>query len=193
MQGEPGWAFSRSDTICLMFDEEALAAVTVGWGGLQRKQKGQVGAYGNSVGRRWWCLGEGCGWKIYIKTWQRFKPLDQDRLYRIYPKEIIRYTQRYTHKYNTLFGLPRWRCVNHLPANAGDDEGDASSILGSERSPGGGNSNPAPVFFPGKFHGQRSLVGYSPWSHKELDTTEHAGTCNTFITALVRKTKKKRK
>ena len=23
-----------------------------------------------------------------------------------------------------------------------------------------------------KFHGQRSLVGYSPWSHKESDTTE---------------------
>ena len=29
----------------------------------------------------------------------------------------------------------------------------------------------APVFLPGKFHGQRSLVGYSPWGHKELDTT----------------------
>ena len=25
---------------------------------------------------------------------------------------------------------------------------------------------------PGKFHGQRSLVGYSPWDHKDLDTTE---------------------
>ena len=24
-----------------------------------------------------------------------------------------------------------------------------------------------PVFLPGKFHGQRSLAGYSPWSHKE--------------------------
>ena len=28
-----------------------------------------------------------------------------------------------------------------------------------------------PVFFPGKFHGQRSLVGYSPWDRKESDTT----------------------
>ena len=28
------------------------------------------------------------------------------------------------------------------------------------------------VFLPGKFHGQRSLAGYSPWSHKELDVTE---------------------
>jgi len=31
---------------------------------------------------------------------------------------------------------------------------------------------PTPVLLPGKFHGQRSLVGYSPWGHKELDTTE---------------------
>ena len=33
---------------------------------------------------------------------------------------------------------------------------------------------PTPVFLPGEFHGQRSLVGYSPWGHKESDTTEHA-------------------
>ena len=25
---------------------------------------------------------------------------------------------------------------------------------------------------PGKFHGQRSLVGYKPWGHKESHTTE---------------------
>ena len=31
---------------------------------------------------------------------------------------------------------------------------------------------PTPVFLPGKFHRQRSLMGYSPWSHKESDTTE---------------------
>ena len=29
-----------------------------------------------------------------------------------------------------------------------------------------------PIFVPGEFHGQRSLVGYSPWGHKELDTAE---------------------
>ena len=32
---------------------------------------------------------------------------------------------------------------------------------------------PAPVFLPGKFHGQKNLVGYSPWGCKESDTTEH--------------------
>ena len=31
---------------------------------------------------------------------------------------------------------------------------------------------PTPVLLPGKFHGWRSLVGYSPWGRKELDTTE---------------------
>ena len=31
---------------------------------------------------------------------------------------------------------------------------------------------PTPVFLPGESHGQRSLVGYSPWGHRELDTTE---------------------
>ena len=31
---------------------------------------------------------------------------------------------------------------------------------------------PTPVFWPGKFHGQRSLAGYSPWGCKESDTTE---------------------
>ena len=31
---------------------------------------------------------------------------------------------------------------------------------------------PTPVFWPGEFHGQRSLTGYSPWGHKESDTTE---------------------
>ena len=31
---------------------------------------------------------------------------------------------------------------------------------------------PTPVFFPGEFHGQRSLAGYSPWGHRESDMTK---------------------
>ena len=31
---------------------------------------------------------------------------------------------------------------------------------------------PTPVFLPEESHGQGSLAGYSPWSLKELDTTE---------------------
>ena len=55
--------------------------------------------------------------------------------------------------------------VKNLPANAGD----TGSVPGSGRSPGEGNGN-TPVFLPGKFHGQRKLVGYSSWGCKELDT-----------------------
>ena len=33
-----------------------------------------------------------------------------------------------------------------------------------------------PVFLPGKFHGQRSLVGYSPWGRKEVVRTERPDT-----------------
>ena len=38
--------------------------------------------------------------------------------------------------------------------------------------PLGEGRQPTPVFLPGESHGQRSLAGYSPWSHKEKDTTE---------------------
>ena len=31
---------------------------------------------------------------------------------------------------------------------------------------------PTPVFLPGESHGQRSLIGHSPWSHRESDTAE---------------------
>ena len=47
--------------------------------------------------------------------------------------------------------------------------GELDSIPGSGRSPGEGNGNP---LLPRKSHGWRSLVGYSPWGRKELDTTE---------------------
>ena len=35
---------------------------------------------------------------------------------------------------------------------------------------------PTPVFLPGKVHGWKSPAGYSPWSHKESDTTERLST-----------------
>ena len=36
---------------------------------------------------------------------------------------------------------------------------------------------PIPEFLLGKFQGQRSLAGYSPWGHKESDTTKRTCTC----------------
>ena len=40
------------------------------------------------------------------------------------------------------------------------------------RSPWRRKRQPTPVFLPGESHEQRSLVGYSPWAHKEWDPTE---------------------
>ena len=62
--------------------------------------------------------------------------------------------------------------VKNPPANVGDSR-DSGSTPESGRSPGGGNGNPlTPVFLPGESHGQRSLVGYSPYGHRDSDTTE---------------------
>ena len=36
---------------------------------------------------------------------------------------------------------------------------------------------PTPVFLPGESHGQRSLVGYRPWSCKESDSTKQLTLC----------------
>ena len=69
--------------------------------------------------------------------------------------------------------------VKNPPVNAGA-VGEPGLIPGSGRFPRGGKWLPTPVFLPGKSHGQRSLMGYSPYNHRESDMTEklsmHAGT-----------------
>ena len=49
---------------------------------------------------------------------------------------------------------------------------DQGSIPGLGRSPGGGHGNPLQYSGLENPHGQRGLVGYSPWGLKELDTAE---------------------
>ena len=61
-------------------------------------------------------------------------------------------------------GLPWWlRWVKKLPAI---QETQVRS-LGWED-----HLEPTPVSSPGESHGQRSLLGYSPWGHKDSDMTE---------------------
>ena len=50
--------------------------------------------------------------------------------------------------------------------------GDLSSIPGWVRTPGERNGNPLQYFCLENPHGQRSLMGYSPWGHKESYMTE---------------------
>ena len=50
--------------------------------------------------------------------------------------------------------------------------GDLGSIPGLGRFPGGGHGNPLQYSCLENPHGQKSLAGYSPGCHKDLDTTE---------------------
>ena len=70
---------------------------------------------------------------------------------------------------STTKGLPGGTVIQSLPANAGDTR-DGSSIPGQ----------PTPLLLTGKSHGQRSLVGHSPWGHEASDVTEHSCVCTQY-------------
>ena len=61
--------------------------------------------------------------------------------------------------------------VKNTLENEGDIR-DAGSIPGLGRSPGGEHGNSLQYSCPENLHGQRSLMDYSPWGHKESDMTE---------------------
>ena len=71
-------------------------------------------------------------------------------------------------------GFPGSSVVKNLPDNA-VVERDKGSETWVGKIPWSRKWQHAPVM-PGKFHGQRSLVDYSPWGHKELDMTERTHT-----------------
>ena len=54
--------------------------------------------------------------------------------------------------------------VKNMPANAGDEKRDFDTWL--RKIFWRKAWQPTAVFLPGEFHGQRSLVGYSPWVAK---------------------------
>ena len=66
-------------------------------------------------------------------------------------------------------GLPQ-QLSGVTPLNAGGT-GD-TRLLGQEDDALEEEMASTPVLLPGEAHGQRSLVGYSPWDHKVSDTTE---------------------
>ena len=60
--------------------------------------------------------------------------------------------------------------VRNLPGDKDGKETWVQCLSGEDPLEKG--MQPTPVFLPGESHEQRSLVGYSPWDRKELDTTE---------------------
>ena len=67
-------------------------------------------------------------------------------------------------------GLPGSSAVKKPPAVQEIQETWVRSLGWKE--PWSRKRQPAPVSLPGKSLGRRSLAGYSPWGHKELDTIE---------------------
>ena len=57
--------------------------------------------------------------------------------------------------------------VKNPSANAGDPSDKGLIHPGIGKIPWSRKWQSTPVFLMGKFYGQRSLVGYSPWSHEE--------------------------
>ena len=65
-----------------------------------------------------------------------------------------------------MYSLVAWT-VENIPAIQ-----DLGSILGLESSLEGGHGSPLQYSCLENLHGQWSLVGYSPWGHKEMDMSE---------------------
>ena len=65
--------------------------------------------------------------------------------------------------------------VKNPPVDAGDAR-DRGLILGIEKITWSRKWQPTLILLPGEPHGQRSLVGYSPWGCKESDAAEHTHT-----------------
>ena len=77
-----------------------------------------------------------------------------------------------------------------FPGGSGSKEstcnaGDLGSIPGLGRSSGGGHGNPLQYSSLENPHRQRSLVGYSPWGCKELDTTERLSIAHIKIMEIL--------
>ena len=73
-----------------------------------------------------------------------------------------------------FWGFPVVLMVKNLAANAEDTKGTGSSLW-IRKIPWKRALQPTPVggvLLPRESHGQRSLVGYSPWGHKESHMTK---------------------
>ena len=76
-------------------------------------------------------------------------------------------------------GFPGGVVVMNPSAKAGDS-GDPGSIPCTRKIHWRRKWQATPVFLCGKFHGQRSLAGYSPSGCSELDTSEHSCTKENY-------------
>ena len=95
-------------------------------------------------------------WLLHIVIWQ--KPTHYKAIILQLNYFLKNGNLRKQYNYRYLMDFPIAQMVKNLP------------IMQETRVQSSGSS--IPVFLPGESHGERSLAGYSPWGHKELDMTK---------------------
>ena len=93
---------------------------------------------------------------------QHLKAFNMQRFFFLSAKPLCQNSPKYLRRSSLVAQM-----VKNLPAMQGTP---VRSLCWED--PRRREGQPTPVFFPGEFHGQRSLTGYSPWGSKESDTTE---------------------
>ena len=112
----------------------------------------------------WTVLIQACSWKhlralIFLPWFLPFDLTDQQQLTLTIPVAFLGISDQVA------------LVVKSLPTNERTTE-DTGLIPGLGRSPGGGHGNPLQYSCLENSHGQKSLVGYSPWGCKKSDPTE---------------------
>ena len=127
-----------------------------------------------------------CSWSLTkTKKWGRIKSHElREKEHSKTKKETLHLSAKFwdginkdSHKQSVLVGCTKWVWIfpggsdHKASAYNAYHVGDWGSIPGSGRSPGEGNGNPLQYScLENPMDG--NLVGYSPWGHKESDTTE---------------------
>ena len=92
--------------------------------------------------------------------------------------------------YSKVIKLYKSRYLGFLGDSDGKESacsaGDLGSVPGLGRFPWRREWLPTPVFLPGEFHGQQSLLGSSPWDCRESDMTEQLTHIHRSILAHIR-------
>ena len=111
-------------------------------------------------------------------TWSPVKPLNHCGSF-----QNVHFTQSsigvrllLNHQVLQHSALPQWFNSKESACNPGNT-GNVGLIPWSGRSPGEEHGHPLQYSCLEKSHGQRSLVGYSPWGYKELNTTVQTHAC----------------
>ena len=129
-----------------------------------------------------------CLWRIHFDICQnqynivKFKnkiKLKKNEVKNNHQNKVVGMQNRQSRKNSFIWGVPKGERAFPRSFSGGPDgkeytcnAGDPGSIPGFGNIPWRREWQPTPEFLPGESHGQRRLAGYSPWGHKESDTTD---------------------